>query len=159
MFHFATNPCMLTSTRNRLILLLFLFSSFYSFAIPPTIQQEEPPASVAASFKLKFPQATNAKWTYTGDEKKEYIVSFTIDKTKLKASFDKQARWIETEKEIDPEQLPERVVLSVETQYPHEKIAKAFEIQKEKHVLYEIVLKGGDKNTVVVSKDGYFTSR
>jgi hypothetical protein len=136
------------------------------FAMPGFTQDgkdTDPSNSVMQAFTQKFPHADRIKWGKTAEEKKPLVADFTVNKTRMRAFFDKNGNLVETEKEIDFKELPERVVLSIRTQYPNDRILKAFEIEKEQNQnasIYEVVLKTeNEKTSLIVSKDGYFTSR
>lgn len=137
-----------------LILLIHISATAQHFNLTP-------PGNVQATFTQKFPEAGKVKWEHHPEEKKEFLASFILTGIKMKAYFDKNGTWIETEKEIHIKELPERVLLSIRTQYPSEKIISAYEIQKDKKMLlYEVVLKTEHaKTNLVISNDGYFTSR
>lgn len=121
----------------------------------------DPPNTVQSTFAKKFPGADRIKWERYPEEKKEFQVDFNFGDIHLKAFFDKNGNWIETEREIKARDIPERVMLSIRTQYPHDKIIRVYEIEKDgKVLLYEVVLRTDEEKTsLVVSTDGYFTSR
>jgi hypothetical protein len=145
-------------TRLKIIVFLLLASVT---GIAQSLGPVNPPNTVQSAFSKKFPGADNIKWERYPEEKKEFLADFIFDNIHLKAYFDKNGNWIETEKEIKTRDIPERVMLSIRTQYPHDKIIKAYEIEKDgKVMLYEIVLRTDEEKTsFVVSNDGYFTSR
>lgn len=142
--------------------LTFVFILFFSLAgFTQDDKDTNPPTNIAQKFSERFPKADRIKWEKIEEDKKPFIAQFTLDKVDMRAFFDKNGNLVEVEKAINPKELPERVLLSIRTQYPHEKIIRAYDIEKDqKNHLYEVVLKTDlGKTSLVVSKDGYFTSR
>ncbi|MES2558117.1 MAG: PepSY-like domain-containing protein [Bacteroidota bacterium] len=121
----------------------------------------DPPDSVEKAFKEKFPNADGNKWTHTGDKPREYVVEFNEGNRKMKAFYDSKGTLIETEYEINPDQLPLLVKQALETQFQHFKILKSYVIERNDNPhAYELTIKSdGVKTVLIMSKDGYMIAR
>ncbi len=148
---FITKP---SSIKQLLLILVILLMSV-------AIQAQTTPENIITIFKSDFPGATKTKWSNTEIKGKEFKVQFVANKTKMTAYYNVSGKLIETDKPIDPVQLPEPVTKALETQYGKYHIQHSFIIEKTGFPsLYEIDLKSdGNKSTVIVSRDGFFTAR
>ncbi len=138
----------------KTIIILFAAVLLY---IAPTFSQklsdDKVPASVKAAFKAKFPKVTSVSWEM--EDNKEYEASFKLDKLDCTASFDLNAKWLETESVIDAAKLPKVVADAVSKQFSGYAIKVAEQTVSTKGTEYELsLLKGTDKKTVVISDKG-----
>lgn len=130
-------------------LLLTQLWSLSAFAI-------DPPDSVEKMFREKFPEAKGSKWIITEEPSKEYVVEFTNGKEQMKASFDKKANLVETEKKMNSKLLPESIKRILKYQFLHYKVLKCSEIRTQNNTIeYKMAIKtSGDKMTILMSSEG-----
>jgi hypothetical protein len=151
-----------TKTGNKLFIrLTFLVAFIMLTAIEVFSLPTGPPAKVEEAFKQQFPSVSDVKWE---QNERHFIANFKDQKTLMKVFFDSVGNKLESEKEIEIADLPEKVVLYLKTQDETAKIIKANRIDKtignRDIVLYDVVAKvHSKKSTYTISKDGYLTSR
>jgi hypothetical protein len=142
------------SLRLSFLVALILAESVTSFAIT-----FGPPSKVESAFKEQFPSIESVRWE-TSDN--SFIAKFREKNSIVKVFFDSLGNFLESEKEIPIEDLPEKVVLYLKTQDEGAKIIKAYKIEKNSRhqILYDVVARVQfKKSTFTISKDGYLTSR
>ena len=105
------------------------------------MQQRNVPVKVKSSFQILYPAARNVKWDKEG---KEYEASFHANKTDNSVLLDLQGNIIETEVEIQLNQLPIGILEYVKTQYGKETKEGTKIIDAEGRVTYEVEFKGMD---------------
>jgi len=106
------------------------------------IQEKEVPAEVKSSFTKHFAGAKEAKWE---KEKGNYEAEFDLNKTEQSALFDATGTLLETEVEIELNQLPAGVLDYVKTRYANQSVKEAAKITDTKGtVTYEAEIKGMD---------------
>lgn len=83
----------------------FCFLSLFSLVqlVPACAQEVEVPEEVLATFEEIFPTATNVNWE---ENDVLYIATFTIDDYSIKATFEENGDWVETNTEIEFKDLP-----------------------------------------------------
>ena len=114
--------------------LLISLGSFSQKITPDKI-----PTPVKQAFTKMFPTATGMKYLM---EKKDYEVNFTDKGFEMSANFDAMGKWLETETEIKPEDLPEKVTASVAKNFAGYRIAEVGKVEKPgTGVVYEMDLK------------------
>ena len=114
-----------------------LLISLVSFS--QKITPDKIPASVKQAFTKIFPSATVVKYLM---EKKNYEVNFTDKGFVMSANFDATGKWLETETEIKPEDLPEEVTASIAKNFAGYKIAEVGKVEKTgTGLVYEMDLK------------------
>lgn len=102
------------------------------------------PEVVKNAFTQKFPNATHVKWTKENDH--EYEADFKIDGVKHSANFTDSGMWLETERLIDYQQLPEAVKKMVQLKQSEGKLKAVAKIETSKNTLkYEVEIKNGSK--------------
>jgi hypothetical protein len=74
--------------------------------ISASAQFRDIPGAVTNAFKAKYPEATNVQWD---DRVTNFQAKFIKDSATYEARFDKNGTWIETEKAITFDALPEAV--------------------------------------------------
>lgn len=120
--------------QSSLIAILLIFFSCESTEVPRDIQ-------------LKFleiePSAHNIAWKIDNNI---YQVDCLVDAKHTTSYFDKDGNWLETESEIDIEDLPEAILKTLQTKLSEYSI-KDIELVKTNvsQVLYEVDLKKGSK--------------
>jgi hypothetical protein len=113
-----------------------------SFSFAQKIQEKNVPTAVKNSFNKIYPSAKEVKWE---KEKDNYEVSFDANKVDNSVLFDADGKVVETEVEIELNQLPSGVLEYVKTHYSNQKVKEAAKITDAKGTLtYEAELKGMD---------------
>ena len=105
-------------------------------------QEKNVPAKVKSTFQKKYPTATQVKWD---KEVEKYEASFDLNKTANSVLMDSQGNIIETEVEIELNQLPKAVLDYVKTHYAGKQAKGGAKITDAKGtVTYEVEIKGMD---------------
>jgi len=100
------------------------------------------PAAVKTAFAKKYPNITKVKWD---KENENYEASFDLNKIDCSVLFDATGNIIETEMEIELNELPKGVLDYVKVHYAGKKAKEAAKITDMKEtVTYEVELKGMD---------------
>ena len=124
-------------TIATLVLMLF---SMLTFA--QKILEKNIPANVKSSFQKKYPVAKSIKWEKEGER---YEASFDLNKTDHSVLIDAQGNIIETEVEIELNQLPTGILDYVKNHYAGNRVIEAAEITDAKGIVtYEVEIKGMD---------------
>ena len=109
------------------------------------------PAVVKTAFAKKYPNITKVKWD---KENENYEASFDLNKVDCSVLFDANGNIIETEVEIELNELPKGVLDYVKARYAGKKAKEAAKITDAKgNVTYEVELKGMD---VLFDSEGKF---
>ncbi len=85
-----------------------LFNLLFAMVITisATAQFRDIPGAVTNAFKAKYPEATNVQWD---DRVTNFQAKFLKDSATYEARFNKDGTWVETEKAITFESLPDAV--------------------------------------------------
>jgi hypothetical protein len=113
-----------------------------------------PPAAVQKAFNQQFAKATDVKW---GKEStNEWEAEFKLGGAGMSANYSAEGTWLETEKEMKADQLPDKVSEFISKTYPGWAIVGASKIETlKKGILYEADLKSGTKKKeVTVTSEG-----
>ena len=98
--------------------------------------------SLWTAFQKNFPQAKVEKWEKEGSN---FEAEFELNKTEQSVLFDAQGNLLETEVEIELNQLPKGVLEYVKANYIGQKVKEAAKITDAKGtVTYEAEIKGMD---------------
>ncbi|HDZ03921.1 hypothetical protein LCGC14_0199050 [marine sediment metagenome] len=101
------------------------------------------PRSVQIKFLELEPSALKINWTIDDEI---YQVDCLINSKKSTSYFDKSGNWLETESEIDSEELPEAILKTLRTKMGEYSIVDIELVKtKENQVLYEVDLKKENK--------------
>lgn len=121
------------------------------------IDAKQVPVEVKNAFTKAFPNATNVKWSK--EDANEFEAEFKGGKQEKSAVFDSHGTWINTETEIEANELPAAVQSSIKKEYPDSKILEAEVLETPNGVKsYEVeIRKGSTKHEVVLSADGTIT--
>jgi Putative beta-lactamase-inhibitor-like, PepSY-like len=121
------------------VIALLLFATV-SFA--QKMQEKDVPNAVKAAFQKQYPTASDVKWEKEGEK---FEASFDLNKIDNSVLFDAKGNLLETEVEIELNQLPKTILDYVATNYKGQKIKEAAKITDAKGVLtYEAEIKGKD---------------
>jgi len=112
-----------------------------SLAWAQKINEKEVPIAVKNALHQKYPDAKDVKW----EKENQYIeAEFDVKKADVSVLFDDQGNIIETEQEIEINELPKGVVDYVKSHYK-QNIKEAAKITDAKGtVTYEAEIKGMD---------------
>lgn len=102
------------------------------------------PQSVKDAFKAKFPEAKEVEWGKESDT--EYEAEFELGDVDYSANFDINGKWLETEKEIAKNDLPDGVLASLARDFWYADIHEVAEITSVDGVLYEVEIGMGDED-------------
>ena len=115
------------------------------------------PDAVKQKFDEMFPKAKSMKWPEPEAEN-EHDVEFRWKKRNMVAQFDDEGNWLETETEIDADELPAAVSLAIKVGYPNHKLDQDVVMlsNPERDKAYEVLLEDreGDVWKVVLSAGG-----
>lgn len=113
-----------------------------SLTFAQKLQEKDVPASVKTAFQKNFPQVKAEKWEKEG---LNFEVEFELKKSEQSVLFDAQGNLLETEIEIELNQLPKGVLEYVMANYKGQSIKEAAKITDSKgKVTYEAEIKGID---------------
>ena len=124
-------------TIATMVLMLFATLSFAQ-----KMQKKNVPASVKSSFQKKYPAVKEVNWDKEGEM---YEASFDLNKTDNSVLLDAQGNILETEVEIDLNQLPQGILDYVKTHYAGKQAKEGAKITDAKGIVtYEVEIKGVD---------------
>ena len=122
--------------------LMIVAAMITSLSFAQKIQEKDVPASVKASFQKNYPNIKEVKWDKEGEK---FEASFDLNKIDNSVLFDAQGNLLETEVEIELNQLPKGVLEYVKANYKGKKVKEAAKITDAKGtVTYEAEIKGMD---------------
>ncbi len=79
------------------------------------------PDAVKQKFDEMFPGAKSVKWPEPEAEN-EHDAEFRWKKTNMVAQFDSEGNWLETETEMDADEMPAAVLLAIKVGYPEHEL-------------------------------------
>lgn len=101
------------------------------------ISNDQLPQEVLNAFKTKFPTANVVSWVQ--EPNTNYEAKFTLAEKDMRAEFNKNGVWVETENAIKPNEVPPAVKKTVLKEKPGCRISDAEEIQSAKDgKMYEV---------------------
>jgi hypothetical protein len=113
-----------------------------SLTFAQKMQEKDVPAPVKNAFQKQYPTASDVKWDKEGEK---FEASFDLNKTDNSVLFDAQGNILETEVEIELNQLPKGVLEYVKANYKGQKVKEAAKItDAQGKVTYEAEIKGMD---------------
>lgn len=106
------------------------------------INEKEVPQAIKTAFQKAYPTAREIKWE---KENGNYEAEFDYNKNEYSVLYDANGQLLETEMEIEINQLPPAAVKYVEEHYKGQKIKEAAKITDAKgNITYEAEIKGAD---------------
>ena len=106
------------------------------------VHAQNVPAAVSTAFTKTFPGISVKKWD---KEEGNYEANFTKDGKTVSATFDANGKWVETETDIEVNELPAPVMEYIKTKYHNAAIKEAAIINtSENKKKYEAEVKGKD---------------
>lgn len=113
-----------------------------TLTVAQKLQVKDVPAPVKTAFQKNFPQAKAEKWEREGDS---FEAEFELNETEQSVLFDALGNLLETEIEIELNQLSKVVLDYVEAKYKRKNVKEAAKITDAKGaVTYEVETKGMD---------------
>lgn len=132
-------------------LLLVLSCIICANVMAKKVNEKDVPAAVKEAFKNAYTNAEEVKWD---KEDENYEASFEADEQDMSVLIDAHGKIIETEKEIELSELPEKVKKYVNAHYKGQVIKEAAIITDANGVLtYEAEIKNKD---LLFDKEGNF---
>lgn len=126
--------------KKSVILLAAMFS--LTFANAQKVSYKEVPTVVKSALQKSYPNAKEIKWE---KEKDNYEAEFEVNETDYSILIDASGNIIETEIEIEIDELPANAKAYISKNYAGQKIKEAAKITDSKGVVtYEAEIKGKD---------------
>ncbi len=126
------------------------------FALQLTAQKITPnkvPGAVGSAFRAKFPQAQQDSW-FVADSG-NYQVQFFNEKKVQSATFSDKGLWLQTETEINLNQLPAAVNRSFNSQFQGFSVQEVYMVETPKGVTYAFTaFKGKESYDLVFGPKG-----
>jgi len=112
-------------------------------------EQIKVPEVVENAFNQQFPKAKSVKWSK--ESVSDYEAEFKLDGEVISANYNEDGTWLETEKEIEPNELPDPVLKTLRQHYGDYKIKETSHLDEPSQSnLYETELKKGDEAIEIV---------
>lgn len=106
------------------------------------LQDKDVPANIKTAFQKLYPTTKEVKWD---NEEGNFEASFELSEVEYSVLFDVQGKLIETEVEIELNQLPSGVLDYIKTTYKGRSVKEAAKITDGRaSVSYEAEIKGMD---------------
>jgi hypothetical protein len=122
--------------------LMMVVAIITSLTFAQKLQEKDVPAQVKAAFQKHYPNTKEVKWDKEGEK---FEASFDLNKIDNSVLFDAQGNVLETEIEIELNQLPKGVLEYVKANYKGQKVKEAAKITDAKGtVTFEAEVKGLD---------------
>ncbi|MEB8328742.1 PepSY-like domain-containing protein [Flavobacteriaceae bacterium KMM 6897] len=116
--------------------------------------QDQVPKEVKTAFQQKYPGENDPDWKK--DKNENYESHFKIEGKHYRADFSPNGDWIETERSIDRDDLPEKVQERIKAEYGDFEIVEIEEVEHHsKGIFYDVEFKrNGEKKDVEFKADG-----
>lgn len=116
-------------------------------------KSENVPENVRSAFSQKFPDATKKKWGKENNS--EWEAEFKMNGKEYSANFNTAAVWLETEYDVNVNDLPEVVRLTIQNEFKEYKVKESEISETKDGKCYELELKKGEeKLEVTLDLDG-----
>ena len=119
------------------------------------IAQADTPEAVQKTFEAKYPGAKKVKWGK--DRNDSFEAHYQLDGVKYRADFNPSGSWIETERSLDWEDLPEALQNAIKEEYKKDDIVELeFTDNANKGEFYDVEIdpKGKKKFDIEYRADG-----
>ncbi|MEO6583553.1 MAG: PepSY-like domain-containing protein [Ferruginibacter sp.] len=124
---------------------------FAALAFAQKMQEKNVPANLKSSFHKMYPTAKDVKWDKEGEK---YEASFDLNKKDNSVLMDAQGNILETEVEMELNQLPTGILEYVKSHYAGKKAKEGAKITDAKGIVtYEVEIKGMD---LIFDNNGIF---
>lgn len=139
------------------ILLIIVSALLFSCNGPTKEKQENQDQTnpAEANFKSQYPDAKNVEW----EEEGEYTeAEFEQEGAEISILYDKEGNVMQTETEIDVNQLPESVGTYISDNYPESEIEEAEKIESAKGNFFEVEIENENDEEIelLFDADGNF---
>lgn len=118
------------------------------------------PASVSEAFQKKFPEAKDVEWTREDEDTWE--AEFEMESTEFSACFSEDGAWIETELEVEIDEIPYEAMKVIDSTYADYEVLEASWLESPDFRGYELELgiRGEEEAAleVLITPDGVITS-
>jgi hypothetical protein len=139
------------------LVLLIAIAAIFSFNARGQAK-EAVPENVKSAFSQKFPDATNVKWDK--ENATEWEAEFKIGGKKYSANFDNMGTWMETEYEINADEIPAAVKTTLDKDFTGYKIEESEVSETAKGKLYEFELeKAGEEIEAAIDMSGKIVNK
>jgi hypothetical protein len=126
--------------KKTVIVLVALFVSTVAYS--QKVKEKNVPDAVKIAFKAAYPNADDVEWE---KEDENYEVEFELNDVDYSVLYTADGTLLETEMEIETEQLPQNVIEYMKANYADKKIKESAKITNNKGVVtYEVEIKGKD---------------
>jgi hypothetical protein len=145
---------MSNSVFSRLVL-VFISLLLISCDASEAAAQKDAPEAVKQTFARLYPNAKKVDWRT--DRNDNYEAHFTQQGTKLRADFTPAGDWVETEQNVDWDELPQAVQAAIKKDYDKDDIVELeYTNSAAKGKFYDVELdpKGEKKFDVEYRSDG-----
>lgn len=103
------------------------------------------PKAVKKTFKAKYPNQTILSWEI--DKNGDYEARFKEDGAKYRVDISPKGNWVETETNIELEDLPKAIQAVIEAKYSDEKLSEIEKVDSaSKGQFYDVEFKRKGKN-------------
>ena len=124
-----------------------------SAAYAQKINADQVPTNIQSAFNKQFTKPYKIQWEM---EEADFEVNFKNKNVEYSAKYDKQGKWLETEKEVKKSELPIIIQQALEKEFPKAEIEESEKITYLTHgVVYELEIeKDKQKLEVQFSAEG-----
>ncbi len=137
--------------KTQLMILSVL--AFSATACGQKVSEADVPQPVKSAFMKQFPKADHAHWGM--ESKTQYEVEFKQGDEAMSATYDKVGKWMETEKDVKADALPDAVRRTLADKYAGSKVKDLSHVDNPKGTFYEADIEKGETSMeVVMSPDG-----
>jgi len=126
--------------KKVLIGICLVFASATAIACT-TETKDKVPQVVKDALAKKFPTAKKVDWEK--ENKNEWEAEFKLNEVEYSANFLEDGTWRETEHKIDKKDVPQNVILSLESTFPGYKIEEAEISETAEGMFYEFEIEKG----------------
>lgn len=134
-------------------LLYFFTGTFIVLLFSCSNEPAKVPEKVSTAFDKMFPGSANIEWEM--DDEGIWEVEYNFRGTELESSFNENGEWLETERELEFENIPDNIIKALSLSYKEWKIEEAEFVKRPDLTGYEInLVKGIEKMEILVDADG-----
>ena len=139
---------------KKIVSLIMAVALFAAFNVAQA-QLRKVPADVTEAFKTKFPDAKNVEWK---DKLTAFLAIYEEGDVKYQSKFNSKGEWLQTEKEIDEDDLPAEVKDGLsKSKFTEWEIKSVAEIENNNNdIQYRLFVRksGIEKKYLYFDKDG-----
>jgi len=117
---------------------------------------ETPPTIVSDFFSEQFANAKKVSWGH--ETESEWEAEFMMDGKEMSATYDDAGIWMETEIEIEEDELPELVKNALDQNFKFYKLGEVSIIETSDFKGYEVIVETNDQDIeVLITNEGELT--